>query len=95
MQTLISLTFLITVSAFFKYVNDKLAVKSAPQKDKTIRRFPFRTSLTAVLSALVVCTLILSYGAIAIRGTSNTTPATVEVNDVSENEIDDLYTTEN
>ena len=83
------------VSTFFKYVNDKLTLKSAPAKDKTIRRFPFRTSIAAVLSALIACTLIISYGAVALRGASNSVPSTVEITDTVEDEADDIYTTEN
>ena len=50
------------IVAFFTYVNDKLTVKRAPVKDKTIRTFPFRTSLATALCAVVACTLLLSFG---------------------------------
>ena len=78
------------VTTFFKYVNDKLALKAAPAKEKTIRRFPFRTSIAAVLSALIACTLIFSYGAVALRGATNTVPSTVEVTETD----DDMAETE-
>lgn len=83
------------VSAFFKYVNEKLTVKAAPAKDKTIRRFPIRTSLAAVLSAVIACTLIISYGAVALRGATGTVPSTVEITESVEDKTSDLYTTEN
>lgn len=51
-----------TVSSIISYVNEKLTVKEAPIKDKTIRNFPLRTSLTAFCSALVVCALVISCG---------------------------------
>lgn len=54
-------------SAIFSYVNDKLTVKAPPAKDKTLRSFPLRTTISAVLSALVACTLVLSYGATVSR----------------------------
>ena len=34
------------------YVNDKLTVKNPPVKDKTIRRFPIKTSASALLSSV-------------------------------------------
>ncbi len=83
------------VSTFFKYVNEKLTLKSAPVKDKTIRRFPFRTSLAAVFSALIACTLIVSYGIVALRGTTTSIPSTVEITETVDEETSDLYTTEN
>ena len=83
------------VSTFFKYVNEKLTLKNAPVKDKTIRRFPFRTSLAAVFSALIACTLIVSYGIVALRGTTSSIPSTVEITETVDEETNDLYTTEN
>ena len=73
------------ISAFFKYVNDKLAVKEPPVKDKTIRKFPLRTSCAALLSALVASTLLLSCGSFTMRGVSNTPPATAEMAESEEN----------
>ncbi len=43
------------------YVNEKLTIKKAPAKDKTMRAFPLRTSLASLMSALLVCTLAVSY----------------------------------
>lgn len=48
------------LTTVFSYVNDKLTVKKAPVRNKTIRSFPFRTSFTAFCSALVVCALVVS-----------------------------------
>lgn len=80
------------ITAFFKYVNDKLTVKAPPVKDKTIRKFPFRTSAAALLSAVVTCTLVLSFGSITMRNAGNTTPATVEVTESKiDNEIDNTF----
>ena len=58
----------ITMSTIVEYVNDKLTVKRAPVKDKTIRSFPFRTSLSALLSATAACALVLSCGIFALTG---------------------------
>ena len=76
-----------SVSAIFSYVNEKLTVKKAPVKDKTMRAFPFRTSMAAALSAVVACALIFSYGIFTINGSGNV-PSTVDSGeDVSECEI--------
>jgi hypothetical protein len=83
------------VTTFFKYVNDKLALKTAPAKEKTIRRFPFRTSIAAVLSALIACTLIFSYGAVALRGATNTVPSTVEITETVDDETAETEYSEN
>ena len=52
---------------FVSYINDKLMVKEAPQKDKVMRAFPFRTVAAACLSALLVCTFVISYGATSLN----------------------------
>ena len=67
------------IVAFFRYVNDKLTLKAPPVKDKTIKKFPLRTSAAAVLSAIVACTLVISYGSVALRNTVSPAPSTVEV----------------
>ncbi len=58
------------VAAFLGYVSDKLAVKKLPVRDKTIRRFPLRTSLASFFCALIACTLIFSYGSALNNGTA-------------------------
>ena len=47
------------MAAIFSYVQEKLTVKEAPIKNKTIRRFPIRSSLTAFGSAIVACSLVI------------------------------------
>lgn len=59
-----------TAIAIVNYMNERLTVKRAPVKDKTIRRFPIRTSMSAVLSAVAACALVLSCGIFALRGIS-------------------------
>lgn len=75
-----------TIVNVMNYVNDKLTVKRAPEKDKTLRAFPFRTSLAAFLSSALVCTVVFTYGILTIKNMSNTngTPAVVEVEDEAE-----------
>ena len=81
-----------SISAIFSYVNDKLTVKKAPVKDKTMRAFPFRTSAASFLSAIVACALMFSYGIFAVRNTS-TSPSTVESGEDTY-EVSEAYDTE-
>ncbi len=80
------------ITAFFKYVNDKLTVKEPPVKDKTIRRFPLRTIGSAILSAVVVSTLIFSYGVASMNSISNPPSATVENAEIEEDKHTSEYT---
>lgn len=49
------------------FVNDKLTIKVAPEKDKTIRSFPLRASASAFLSASVACAFLLSFALIGVK----------------------------
>jgi len=77
------------MAAFFSYVNDKLTVKKEPVKDKTIRAFPFRTSLASLVCALLVCALILSYGVFTFDSSSDM-PSTVEAGDVPAQSVETI-----
>ena len=84
------------ITAIFSYVNDKLLIKNPPQKDKTIKAFPFRTSLAAFLSAAVTCSMIFTFGFLAIRGlaSSSSTDAVVEADTVETAPAEEeIYTT--
>jgi len=50
------------LGTFLNYMNKKLTVKQQPAPEKTIKAFPFRTAFSAACSALVVCTLMFSFG---------------------------------
>lgn len=80
-----------TIAAVISYVNDKLKVKKAPEKDKTMRSFPLRTSCAAFLSAVVVCTLIFSFGIFTVGNKYNVAP-TVDAHDdiVEEQVVEDI-----
>ena len=81
------------ITAVFSYVNDKLTVKKAPEKDKTMRAFPFRTSAAAFVSAVVACTFIFSFGIFAMRGAA---PSTAEAqNEIVEPAIEEIEEIEN
>lgn len=60
-----------SIATIVEYVNDKLTVKNAPVKDKTIKRFPLRTSASALLSATAACALLLSCGIFSLTGAKN------------------------
>lgn len=84
-----------SVSAIFSYVNEKLTVKKAPVKDKTMRAFPLRTSLAACFSAVVACAFIFSFGIFSMKGASSM-PTTVEAGeDISETEVYGIDVNEN
>ena len=57
-----------SIASIVEYVNDKLTVKKAPVKDQTIKSFPLRTSLSALLSATAACALVFSMGIFALSG---------------------------
>ena len=69
-----------SISAIFSYVNDKLTVKKAPVKDKTMRRFPMRTALASFFSAAVACAFIFSFGMLSMNSASSM-PSTVEADE--------------
>ena len=56
---------------FVNYINDKLMVREAPQKDKVMRAFPFRTVAASMLSALLVCTFVITYSATNLNNVSS------------------------
>ena len=65
-----------SIATIVEYVNDKLTVKNAPIKDKTMKSFPFRTSMSALLSATAACALVLSCGIFSLSGANNLTNST-------------------
>ena len=74
-----------TVAMICSYVEEKLTVKETPEKDTIIRSFPLRTSASALLSAVVACTFMLSFafiGAKLLAPESNI--ETVEITDAEE-----------
>ena len=76
------------VASIIDYVNEKLTVKNPPRKEKTMRRFPLRTSASALLSAAAACALVVSCGVYALVGLSNTVPYTAEVEDTEYHETE-------
>ena len=72
-----------SIATIVEYVNDKLTVKNAPIKDKTMKSFPFRTSMSALLSATAACALVLSCGIFSLSGANNLTNSTFTADNTS------------
>ena len=54
----------VALQSVLSYINRKLTIKEAPAPEKTIKAFPLRTALSAACSALLICTLMFSFGAL-------------------------------
>ena len=54
----------VALQSVLTYINKKLTIKEAPAPEKTIKAFPLRTALSAACSALLICTLMFSFGAL-------------------------------
>lgn len=63
------------VSSVISFVDEKLTIKQAPVKDKTIRSFPLRASASAFFTAAVACAFILSFVLIGVRAMNGPAPA--------------------
>ena len=66
------------MTSIVSFVDDKLTIKQAPVKDKTIRSFPFRASASAFLTASVACAFILSFALIGLQALSTPAPTAYE-----------------
>ncbi len=72
----------VAMTNIVSFVDDKLTIKQAPVKDKTIKAFPFRASASAFLTASVACAFILSFALLGVNALLTPVPATeVETND--------------
>ena len=85
-----------TFGAIVTYVNDKLTISAAPERTKTIKRFPLRSSISAIFTAVAACALVFSFGIFALTG-NGTSPISadagqVELGDTEVTE-DELYET--
>ena len=54
----------VALQSVLTYINKKLTIKEAPAPEKTIKAFPLRTALSAACSAVLICTLMFSFGAL-------------------------------
>lgn len=74
-----------SISTVFSYVGEKLKVKKAPVRDKTIRKFPLRASLSALCSATIVCALVVCC---AVFGLSSSKTGTENIVSVTESDAE-------
>ncbi len=72
------------VTSIVSFVDDKLTIKQAPVKDKTIKAFPFRASASAFLTASVACAFVLSFALIGARTIATPAPAANEIIELDE-----------
>lgn len=69
----------VAVTNIVSYVDDKLTIKQAPVKDKTIKSFPFRASASAFFTASVACAFILSFALIGAKTLATPAPSVNEI----------------
>ena len=77
------------ISSIVRYVNTQLSVSDAPARNTTIRRFPLRTSMSAIFSAVAACALVFSFGIFALNGNNAFAPLTSAKNDTEVVEVVD------
>ncbi len=78
------------VLSIASFVNEKLTIKKAPVKDKTLRSFPLRTAAASLMSALLLCTIVVTYGLLG-----NSTPATEAETANASYEVENIDSYEN
>lgn len=76
-----------TLATIAHFVEDKLTVKNPPVKDRTIRRFPLKTSASALLSSVAACALVMSCGIFALTGNDEVANLSAQNDSSSYNEI--------
>lgn len=65
-----------SISNIVDYVATQLTVKAAPAREKTIRRFPLRSSMSAIFTAAAACALVFSFGIFALNNSGALAPYT-------------------
>ena len=78
-----------SLSTVFSYIGEKLRIKKAPVKDKTMRKFPLRSSLSALCSATIVCALVVCAAVFGLSSGANSQDNIVSVTE-SDAEIEQV-----
>lgn len=65
-----------SVASIVDYVAAHFTVKEAPVREKTIRRFPLRSSISALFTAAAACALVFSFGIFALNNSGVLSPYT-------------------
>ncbi len=71
------------VANVISFVNERLTARTPAKKERTIKSFPLRTSMSAILSAVAASALVISCGIFSLVGKTTTVPFSAS----SENEI--------
>ena len=66
------------LTSIVDYVASRFTVKDAPAREKTIRRFPLRSSMSAIFTAAAACALVFSLGIFSLTGSGIITPYTAD-----------------
>ena len=69
----------VAVYNIITFVDDKLTIKQAPAKDKTIKAFPLRASASAFFTAAVACAFVLSFVLIGAKALNNSPSTANEI----------------
>ena len=77
----------VAVTTIVSYVDDKLTIKQAPIKDKTIKSFPFRASASAFFTASVACAFILSFALIGAKTLATPAPSVNEIIEQADTDV--------
>ena len=64
------------VTSIVDYVAAHFTVKEAPVRERTIRRFPLRSSISALFTAAAACALVFSFGIFALNNSGVLSPYT-------------------
>ena len=92
--TIASNTRPVALQSVFSYINRKLTIKEAPAPEKTIKAFPLRTALSAACSALLICTLMFSFGALNRLMPATNDGGYIALSEEAVEESDELLETE-
>ena len=71
-----------TLTSIVDYVAAHFTVKDAPAREKTIRRFPLRSSMSAIFTAAAACALVFSLGIFSLTGSGIISPYTADSTDI-------------
>ncbi len=66
------------LTSIVDYVAAHFTVKNAPAREKTIRRFPLRSSMSAIFTAAAACALVFSLGIFSLTGSGIISPYTAD-----------------
>lgn len=71
-----------SIGSIVGYVASRFTVKDAPAREKTIRRFPLRSSMSAIFTAAAACALVFSFGIFSLTASGVISPYTADSSEV-------------